>query len=326
LLREILNPDLYHGHNKKKDFFEGWYFKISDLEKKNTFAFIPGIFLGNDAKYSHSFIQVVNGRDVKYDYLQYNIEDFIPSKKSLDIKIHQNSFSLKGITLEIREPQIEINGQITFSNIEKWPDTIINPGSMGFYNYLPFMQCYSHVCALDIKLSGTLNINGENMSFDNGKGYIEKNWGKDFPYSWIWVQGNQFENHNVSVSCSIGHIPFPLGSFKGFLAGIMIDGDFYTFTTMNKSNMKIKQRAEDVEIEMKNDKYILNMKVWTKRDRFMTIKGPRGDKMLPLVNETLSGIVEVELKDVKSNEVIFKDITECAGVEYGGDQMLVIDS
>ncbi|WP_425447364.1 tocopherol cyclase family protein [Dethiothermospora halolimnae] len=325
MFRKILNPDLYHGHNKKKNFFEGWYFKISDLKGENTFAFIPGIFLGKDDECSHSFIQIVNGKDIKYDYLKYNKEDFSAAKDIFDVEVNKSNFSLNGISLDIDRPEIKIKGKVTFHNVKKWPDTFINPGSMGSYNYLTFMQCYSQVCAMDIKLTGKININGQDISFDNGKGYIEKNWGKEFPHSWIWVQGNQFKNHNGSISCSIGHIPFPLGSFRGFLIGLMIDDDFHTFTTMNKSKIKIKQREEDVEIKVENKNYILNINVLTKKEKFMTLKGPRGDKMIPLVNENLGGIVEVRLIDIKSNKEIFKDTTICGGVEYGGDQMIILD-
>lgn len=325
MIRKILNPDLYHGHGKKKDFFEGWYFKISDSKKENTLAFIPGIFLGKDEDNSHSFIQIVDGISTQYDYLRFKTTEFKASKEAFDIKLDKNRFSLDGFSLDIADSSVNIKGKINFSNVKKWPDTFINPGSMGFYNYLTFMQCYSQVCAMDIELSGSLNINGEDISFENGRGYIEKNWGKDFPYSWIWVQGNQFDKRKAALSCSIGHVPFPLGSFKGFLIGFMIEGDFYTFTTMNRSKIKIKRIEDDVEIRVKNSHHLLKMKVSTKPDTYMTLLGPRNDKMIPIVKETLRGLVEVELIEIKGNKTIFKDISHCAGVEYGGDQALVLN-
>ena len=42
-MRELRNPDLYHGHNRRKDFFEGWYFKIVDATRDYTCALIPGV-------------------------------------------------------------------------------------------------------------------------------------------------------------------------------------------------------------------------------------------------------------------------------------------
>lgn len=67
-----LNPNLYHGKNKKNNFFEGWYYKIVSMDRKYTFAFIPGISLSTD---SHSFIQVLQGEKVLYNYCRY------PSRK-----------------------------------------------------------------------------------------------------------------------------------------------------------------------------------------------------------------------------------------------------
>jgi hypothetical protein len=87
---------------------------------------------------------------------------------------------------------------------------------MGFYNYIPNIQCYSQFCALDFDLEGTLTLKGKEINLAGGKGYIEKNWGKAFPYSWIWVQANNFPDITASLSCSLGHIPFGFTSFRAF--------------------------------------------------------------------------------------------------------------
>jgi hypothetical protein len=94
---------------------------------------------------------------------------------------------------------------------------------------------------------------------------------------------------------------------------------------MNNSILKIYQVGEYVEIMAGNKKYKLNIKVWTDKSKFVTLMGPRKGKMISLVNETLKGIVEIELVDVRENKVVFSDITDCAGVEFGGEQMLVLD-
>ena len=39
-MKSIINPNLYHGKNKKTNFFESWYFKIVSKDKKNNFAII----------------------------------------------------------------------------------------------------------------------------------------------------------------------------------------------------------------------------------------------------------------------------------------------
>lgn len=321
----LRNPDLYHGAKKTKNFFEGWYFKIADQSGEHVLAFIPGISLGSSSEHSHSFLQVVNGINVKYDYLKYEPESFKYENDRLKIEVNKNKFSLDGFSLDIDEDGVRIYGEIKFRNVVKWPDTILNPGSMGFYNYLTFMECYSQVSAIDIELSGSLNINDEEVCFNNGAGYIEKNWGREFPYSWIWVQANNFKKHQASITCSIGRVPFLTTTFKGFLIGLSIEDKFYEFTTINRSKFKIIKTDVGVNIDCENKDYILNIIVSTENSSFMTLKGPRDSEMIPLVDESLSGIVSIELISKEDNKILFKDQSNAAGVEYGGKQRFMID-
>lgn len=321
----LRKPDLYHGKNKTKNFFEGWYFKISDKSGKHVVAFIPGISMGSRPEFSHSFLQIVNGIDNHYDYIKYVPDSFKYSEDKLDIQVDKNQFSLDGFSLDVDFENTKISGSINFLEIFKWPDTLLNPGSMGFYNYLTFMECYSQVCALDISLSGSLNINGEEVSFENGKGYIEKNWGREFPYSWIWVQANNFSLKNASVTCSIGRVPFLTTTFKGFLIGLTIDGLFYEFTTMNRSKFNITKTDIGVDIDCQNKTHILKIRVETDKSTFMTLNGPRDGDMIPLVDESLSGIVSLTLISKEDNTILFKDKSSAAGVEYGGKQRFMLD-
>ena len=245
-MKEILNPDLYHGEHKNKNYFEGWYFKIVDRENNNKLAIIPGISYGKNKYDSHSFIQVLNGNENYYKYLTYNSSDFTYSNNNFRICINSNIFSLQGLNLSISSQDLNINGNLVFKNLVKWPDNILSPGSMGFYNYLKFMECYSQVCALNASIIGNLNVNGVNINFTGGKAYIEKNWGRSFPKYWLWIQSNSFKNRKSSITCSIGKIPFPIKDFTGFIIGLTLENRFYSFTTMNHSKINIQQLGNDI--------------------------------------------------------------------------------
>ena len=178
---------------------------------------------------------------------------------------------------------------------------------------------------MDMDLEGYLNIDGKEIDFNQGKGYIEKNWGKAFPYSWIWIQSNSFSQDKTSLSCSLAHIPFSFFSFRGFLIGLYVDGTFYPFTTINRSQIQIQQSGSDVTIQTENRRYSLKMKTRTLSENFMLLNGPRDGKMIPLVQENLQGEVDVVLIDKKHNMTIFEDKGFCTGIEYGGKQMMVLD-
>ncbi|MDW7652423.1 MAG: tocopherol cyclase family protein, partial [Bacillota bacterium] len=231
MLRALFQPDLYHGHNKTHRFFEGWYFKLVDPSRRFVIAVIPGIFMGDTPAETHSFVQVINGTDISYNYELFPATSFRADKKRFALQVGDNAFSGNRMKLRIDSPGLQLAGDLRLSGNIRWPDSLLQPGSMGYYNFLTFMQCYSQVCAMHADLNGSMVINGEHVDFTGGSCYIEKNWGRDFPYAWVWVQSNNFSRAPVSLSCSIAHIPFLTGSFRGFLIGLHLEGSFYKFAT-----------------------------------------------------------------------------------------------
>jgi len=323
-LKSLLNPDLYHGR-MSKDYFEGWYFKIVDKNATQAFAFIPGISFSSDSEHDHAFIQIIDGMKKTYCYERFLPENFKAAGDIFSVDIAGNSFGHGGISFNLARKNVNVNGQLKFSNHLKWPDNFLNPGSMGFYNYILKMQCYSQVCAMDCDLNGSLEVNGNLIDFNNGKGYIEKNWGSAFPYSWVWVQGNHFQKERASLSCSLAHIPFPVTSFRGFLVGLYVGDKFYKFTSMNRSKVEVLQKGTDLRLELKNRFYSMTIDCETSNENYILLNGPRGGQMVPLVQENLQGFVHVTLRENNSGRTIFSDQSRCAGVEYGGEQIMVLD-
>ena len=314
----IRNPNLYNGKNKKDNFFEGWYYKLVTKHRKYTLAIIPGISLSSD---SHSFIQVLRGEDVLYDYFRFYKNDFFSSNSYLKINISNNSFSLDGIFLDLYNSKLKIKGSLLFSNLVKWSDSIINPGSMGFYNYLKFMECYSQVCALDGDIKGTLSINDNIIDFNDGKVYIEKNWGRSFPVEWLWIQSNTFKDSRATITCSLGEIPFPLKNFRGFLIGVTVDNMFFPFTTMNRSKLDLKVENDDILLTVIHKNLRLSLKTITDTNSFILCYGPKNGQMVPFVKETLTAKVQMELVDTKNNTLIYSGEGSNTGIEFGGNLM-----
>lgn len=317
MLKEILNPDLYHGSKKKRNFFEGWYFKICDKEDREVFALIPGIALGEEDHQHHSFIQVLDGDMAEYDYIRYEKEEFQAEEDEFRVTVGGNEFSLDGINLNLNHDGCNLKGKLSFKNILKWEGNALNPGSMGIYNYFKCMECYSQVCVLQGDIRGELEIDREMVDFTGGKVYIEKNWGMSFPEWWIWVQSNSFME-DASITCSVGQVPFKGFSFKGFLVNFVLEGKEYRFTTMNRSRFTFKKVGDDMELEFWRKNLKLKLKTYTDKQKFMLCMAPVNGKMVPLVRETLKGRVHVKLIDTKKEEVIFEGDGINTGVEYGG--------
>lgn len=317
------NPILYHGKNKNTDFFEGWYFKIVDKKAENAIAIIPGISL--DSNNSHSFIQILTALKIdgemkyNYEYLKFQKNYFKSNKDVFQINILNNSFSLYNMSLNLKMPSIHIDANLSFKNLLKWPNSILNPGSMGFFNYFSFLECYSHVCALEGTILGSCSIDNKTIDFTGGKVYIEKNWGKSFPKSWVWIQSNNFKNHRASVTCSYAKVPFLFTTFSGFLIGVTINNKFFKFATTNRSKIRHSYTQDGIEIIATKKPFKLTLKAKTYENLFVMCMGPKAGKMMPLVKETLDGDVYMKLEDTSQNKVIFEDYGIKTGVEFGGN-------
>lgn len=132
-LKSLRNPDLYHGR-LSKNYFEGRYFKLVDSKLKRVFAFIPGIFFSSHPENDHAFIYVVDGTKITYGYERFSTTAFSASKNTFALSIDENEFGINGIKLNLAAAGSKIHGELGFSNHFFWPDSLLNPGSMGFYN------------------------------------------------------------------------------------------------------------------------------------------------------------------------------------------------
>ena len=150
--KKLGHPELFQGNQKHKKYFEGWYFKMVSADGSSILSIIPGISLSHDGKEQHAFIQIIDGKSAKTDYYPFPIGDFSFSKKEFAIKIGQNYFSKNKILLNIHSDSSSVTGEIRMSKqVCLSSPKILNPGIMGWYRFVPFMQCYHGVVSLTHK-------------------------------------------------------------------------------------------------------------------------------------------------------------------------------
>lgn len=230
-LSGIRNPNLYHGHGAKPPFFEGWYFKLVDAAETHRYAVIPGVFIGNEPESTHAFVQTLDGVTGRSTFNRYPFSEFSAAKDEFDIRVGPNHFRAEQISLNIATPEISMRGELRFSGLTPWKVTLASPGIMGWYAYMPFMECYHGVVSLDHEISGQLAVDGVDYDFTGGRGYIEKDWGQAFPKAWIWMQTNHFAQRGVSLTASVAIIPWLRSAFPGFIIGLWHAGQLYRFAT-----------------------------------------------------------------------------------------------
>lgn len=318
LFRKLCNPEMFQGQYKRKNYFEGWYFKLIDSSQKNVWAIIPGIAYGKSRNDGHAFIQVIEANSCKVHYFKYDVSKFKFSNKSFHVQIENNSFNRKGIILDLNNENTSIKGQISFSNIVPFPKKFFNPGIMGPFSFVPFMECYHGIVNIHHEIKGKILENNTEIDFTNGYGYIEKDWGKSFPEAWIWLQSNHFSQDNVSVMFSIAKIPWLGSHFTGFLSFLRIDKKILVFATYTGAQIKKLQYKNNVlNVSIFNSKYTLEMEATFSKGG--VLKAPKNGMMNREITESITSDVKVKLYDNKSNKIVFEGEGMNTGFEVAGD-------
>jgi hypothetical protein len=313
----VLHPEIYHGKHARPPFFEGWYFKLVNSQENQRWAVIPGVFINDSAQSSHAFIQVLNGQTGRVDYLTYPIEDFSASADAFEIQIGPNRFTSHQIELQILQDEIEMIGEVKFESPRPWPVSLLSPGVMGWYAWVPGMECYHGVLSFYHPLSGRLRINSENIDFSGGTGYMEKDWGQAFPSAWVWMQTNHFTSPQVCLTASIAVIPWQKRSFAGMIIGLRHEEHLYRFATYTGARVEML-RAQEHELLWVVKGGGLRLEMRAERTQGGLLQAPTPQGMGRRISETLTARVETRLSTLGGN-TIFHETGRNAGLEAVGD-------
>ena len=308
---KVNQPIVFQGNLNKNRYFEGWYFKHVSFDREHVFSFIPGIALTKKGK--HAFIQVIDGISGKTWNVVYPLSEFSFSKKLFDISVGKSHFSTKGIQLDIESESIKAKGEIHYSDIVSYPSSILSPGIMGWYSFVPFMECKHGIGSVLHHLKGSLSINYTEINFTEGTGYIEKDWGTSFPESWIWLHCNTFNNSKSSFTFSVAKIPWLGSFFIGHICFLYLNGKFYLFATYNGSKItKLEFQPPVLEIEIRNKTHFIKVKAVQNKSGIL--KAPVVGEMNRMIKESVDSAIEIELYE-NDGKLIYSDAGTRAGLE-----------
>lgn len=315
LINRVFNPDIFQGKYKKDKYFEGWYYKLVDKDSKNVLAFIPGIAITKTK--SQSFIQFIDAKTGFSEFISYPYDAFKFSERTLDIHIENSQFDKFGVSLNIKTDKLNVYGNINFKNIISFPTSTLSPGIMGPFAFVPFMECHHGIVNIHSHIIGSLNYNGNNIDFTDGYGYLEKDWGRSFPKSWIWFQSNHFKTNNTCIMFSIAAIPWLYKEFNGLIAFFVHEGKFYRFATYTGAKIqKLKADETKVEVIITDKKYIIQLDV--KNSISGILKAPNRGLMDVNIKESITAEVKVMLCE-KNGKIIYEGVGTNTGLELTGN-------
>ena len=312
----IKPPELFHGQSMQRPFFEGWYHKMS-TKNNQTVVVIPGIYRSGENSNETAFLMFYQGSNGQVDYVPYDVKDFNCNKNSYDLQLGNNFFSLNKVNLNFQNDRLSVLGEVISEQLNPWPVSLFEHGCMGWYGYVPTMECFHGILSMNHKTRGSLKVNGQVMDFNNGCGYIEKDWGKNFPKDWIWAQSNQFHGEKISVSASLATIPWRNYEFSGFIIGVLFNEKLYKFTTYNFSkHVKISFEDDKLNWIIRKGRLKLKLKI-SKGISSGLLYAPDRKDMLPKVKEYLDGNITIQLTE--SNKILIDHSSDNAAVEITGN-------
>ncbi len=305
------NPDAFQGWGKTSRYFEGWYFKLISPDQSVAIAVIPGIAF-DDQGQGHAFIQVLDGRKNTSVYHRFDADQFRPARRDFALDLGDNHFSAHRLTLNLPG----LSGTLNLKGGVPWPVKPLSPGIMGWYAFVPFMECYHGIVSMDSVLEGELNIAQHTVLFDGGRAYLEKDWGRSFPSSWIWMQSNHFAETGTSFKASVARIPWLGSAFVGFIAGLWHQGKLYRFTTYTGARLTCTA-VHDGHVEVVIEDRRNRLEIEAVRSDGGELVSPLQGLMAGRVNETMSAVIRIRLSTLKG-QMIFEGEGFNAGLEVAG--------
>ncbi len=313
LIRKVFNPEIFQGKYKKKNYFEGWYFKNIDNKKKNALAVIPGISYDKSNLNAHAFIQILNMNDNRHHYFKYDLSSFKFNEQYFEIEIEKNYFSAKKMILEIESEDINILSHLSFENIVSYPKKLLWPGIMGPFSFVPFMECYHGIVNIHHDVIGQIKYNDAELDFSGGYGYIEKDWGRSFPSAWIWLQSNHFDEEGITLMFSVAKIPWFAKEFTAFISFLRFEDKLIRFATYTKAKIKkLNLYNNNMQITLEDSKYIMELHVFGNTQG--SLKAPKDGQMEREILESINAAVAVELTD-KKGDILYKGLGTNTGLE-----------
>jgi hypothetical protein len=324
--RNLYRPESFHGFGRRGPYFEGWYFKFVDRTGSVRLAVIPGVFISADGRDSHGFIQTLEGSTGRTAYHRFAASEFRIHPTEFRLEIGRNRFSLDEVALDIGGPE-GIHGVLRMDGVQGWPIRPLSPGIMGWYGLVPFMEAYHGVLGFDHAIRGSIVVDGEQVDFQDGRGYIEKDWGQAFPRAWIWMQSNHFATPGVCLTASVAHIPWMRNAFRGFIVGLWLQGELLVFSTYSGAKIeRLEVGQHQVEWTMHGKaqfdgrRQMLRLSIQAEREGKdeELLHAPYRTAMLQRVLESLTATIRVRLTDV-AGKTFLDETGKYAGLELGGN-------
>lgn len=219
-------------------------------------------------------------------YQVQNVDSVLVEKEKIEFHVVQDNLSLVG-------------------EIFMWDFHPLHGKAMGPFSIFS-MECKHEVYSMFHKLKGEVVYNGNKISFENGYGYKEGDYGVNFPSRYVWYNS---VGSDYGVTLAIATIPFGIFHFTGILGFVTFGNKEYDLCTYTGAKI-VNVSPEHVEIR----KGSYHLEVSVKGEGGYMLKAPVKGNMSRFIKENVA--VETEFTFSQKEKVLLMKRDTKSSFEY----------
>lgn len=316
----------YHWDNITKNFFEGWYFRVTLPEILQTFAFMYSISdpIGEQTN-SGGAVQIL-GIDEEYLSRTFpDVKQFWASRDSLDLE-HWRENRKEGYKVTsklnqgcIYDPRNKqyCRWEYQVQPLYGWGNPrLAQQATAGWLSYLPVYDPGWQILMAHGLATGWIEWQGKKYEFIDAPAYSEKNWGTSFPKKWFWINCNSFtDQYNLALT-AVGGVRQVLWweELVGMI-GIHYQGQFIEFMPENSQiSWQVQPWGEWRMTAIKKD--IMVTLIGTTDLPGTYVRTPTAQGLVFNCRDTTKGNLSLEFR--YQGKIVLSANSYLAGLEIGG--------
>ncbi|HEY9824474.1 MAG TPA: tocopherol cyclase family protein [Stenomitos sp.] len=334
--------------NGRRHFFEGWYYRLTLLEERQTFAFMYSIQNPNPVDSFEGGAAQILGPDEEYFYRslpqwQYfwawrhalghghwrttsvnqparylepdTFERTILEGYQVTATLHQGKFRDPGSTRYVE-------WQYQVQPVYGWGDPQgPQQSTAGWLSQFQMFEPGWQILMAHGLATGWINWNGYCYRFKDAPTYSEKNWGSAFPEQWFWVNCNAFEEKLTLTLTAGGGIRRVLGwTEEVAMIGIHYEDQFYEFVPWNAQVDWSVDPWGYWYLQAQGKHYRVELVGYTEGQLGTVVRAPTQNGLNFVCRDTTQGVVHLKLWDCRSSssQLILEGHSKLGCLEVGG--------
>jgi tocopherol cyclase len=336
----------YHWDGSHRRFFEGWYYRVTLPEPRQTFAFMYSIEdpVGSQP-HSGGAAQIL-GIDDQYLWRTFpDVKRFWASPSQLEFgHWGKTDLTVPGwLEPAIFEQHIQEGYQATAT----WNQgSLLDPGSgrtcrwqyeikpiygwgnqnapqqstAGWLSSLQIFEPGWQILMAHGLATGWIDWNGTRYEFTDAPAYSEKNWGGSFPQKWFWLNCNSFDGEpDLALTAGGGRRGVLWWMESVAMIGVHYRGKFYEFVPWNSQVEWNIQPWGKWQMQAQNQDYEIELTGTTELPG-TPLRAPTASGLIFGCRDTMRGELTLQLRTRHSGkpQVILEAHSSLCGLETGG--------